>query len=404
MKLPKLFGKILAFAFIFFASQLFAQDESDSSLAEHKEPKFELRGYVSNMQSVQFTDPGGTWLNDNLIHNRLNFKWFPNNNFTFYAGLRNRIFTGESVKLTPDYANYLDMAETGYMDLSWNPIDARSVVFNMNVDRLYFQYEKGKFSASVGRQRINWGKTFVWNPNDIFNAYSFFDFDYAERPGSDAIRLQYYTSAISSVETAVKIDKNKDITAAGIWRFNVKEYDFQLLGGILNSSDYTVGAGLSGAIKSIDFKGEMSYFRPKTNFSDTTGQFISSVSLGYTFPNNTNVFFEFLYTDLPSGGVSDFMDLYAGTLSVKTLSFTEYNILGQAGFQITPLLTGSISAIYYPKIKGYFVGPTFDYSFTDNLYASVVIQTFGGEIKDPVTMEKNKLNLTFAFLRLKWNF
>ena len=33
----------------------------------------------------------------------------------------------------------------------------------------------------------------VWNPNDLFNAFSFVDFDYEERPGSDALRIQKYT-------------------------------------------------------------------------------------------------------------------------------------------------------------------------------------------------------------------
>jgi len=376
-------------------NKVFSQEDSS---------KIEFNGYISNMQTVQFLKIKQDWTNDNLIHNRLNFKWLPNENFSFSVGLRNRIFTGETMKLSPDYGESIKKAETGYLNLSWNPVSEQSVVMNMNIDRLFFQYDKGNFSATVGRQRINWGKTFVWNPNDIFNAYSFFDFDYAERPGSDAIRLQYYTSEISSVEIASKIDVNKDITTAGIWRFNLKEYDFQVIGGILNSSEYTIGAGWSGSIKSVDFKGEMSYFHPKENFKDTTGQFIGSVSFGYTFPNSLNMLFEFLYSDIQDNDNSSFLDLYSGVLSVKNLSFTKYNIFGQAGYQITPLLTGSFSAIYYPKIKGYFIGPSFEYSFTDNLYASIVVQAFSGEIYNPLSFTNERLNLTYGFIRLKWNF
>jgi hypothetical protein len=403
MKLLRLSGKALTLLMILTGNILIAQD--DSTIVELENKKVELKGYISNMQSVQFNEFDGIWLNDNLLHNRLNFNWYPNDNFTFSVGLRNRLFTGESPKLYPDYGEYINQVETGYLDfLSWNAINERSVVLNMNVDRLYFQYEKGKFSATVGRQRINWGKTFVWNPNDIFNAYSFFDFDYAERPGSDAIRLQYYTTEVSSVELAAKIDKNEDITAAAIWRFNLKGYDFQLLGGILNSNDYVVGAGWAGAIKNIDFKGEMSYFHPQDNFNDTTGMFIGSASLGYTFPNNLNLLFEFLYTDIPETNLSNFMNLFSGALSVKTISFTKYNLLGQVGYQFTPLLTGSLSAIYYPDIAGFFIGPSLDYSFTDNLYASIFVQEFSGKIEDPATMVKSRLNLTMGFLRLKWNF
>ena len=382
--------------FVLFIIQVKAQTDSLK--------KWELGGYINNMQSVQFEDIHGEWTNDNLIHNRMNFDWFPNDRLTFKMGLRNRIFTGESIKLIPDYAHFIDESELGIMDLSWNVISEPSVLLNMNIDRLYFQYEKGKFSATVGRQRINWGKTFVWNPNDIFNAYSFFDFDYAERPGSDAIRLQYYTGMVSSVELAAKIDKNEDITAAALWRFNKWDYDFQLMAGVLNSSEYAMGGGWSGAIKSLHFKGEFSYLHRKDNMSDTSGQFIASVSVGYTFQSGFDLKFEFLYSDIPVGGISNFFEYYYMPLSVKTLSFTEYNIFGQASYQITPLLFGTVSCMYYPKLKGYFVGPSFDYSFTDNLSASVVVQTFSGEMEDPISFEKSRNYATYAFLRLKWSF
>lgn len=374
-------------------------------LAQDEPKKIELRGYISNMQSVQFEDIKGLWINDNLIHNRLNFDWYPNEKLTFKAGVRNRVFTGESLKFFPDYDEFITGSELGILDMNWNVVNEQSVIINTNIDRLYFQYQTEKFSATVGRQRINWGKTFAWNPNDIFNAYSFFDFDYVERPGSDAIRFEYYTGMVSSIELAAKIDKNEDITAAALWRFNKWNYDFQTMAGILNSSEYAVGGGWSGAIKSLDFKGEFTYLHPKENLSDTTGQFIGSVSAGYTFPNTLNLMVEFMYADLPESGITNFSDYYYQPLSVKNLSFTEYNIFGQVSYQITPLLMGTVSGMYYPKINGYFIGPSFDYSFSDNLFASIVVQTFSGEITaDPLSPEKSRTNLTYAFLRLKWSF
>jgi len=386
---------VLAILLCVYSMQVTAQEEPK---------KYELGGYISNMQSVQFEDIHGLWINDNLIHNRLNFDWYPGERLSFKMGVRNRIFTGESLKIISNYGEFLSASELGIMDLNWNVINEQSVILNTSIDRLYFQYQTDKFSATVGRQRINWGKTFAWNPNDIFNAYSFFDFDYVERPGSEAVRLEYYTGMVSSIELAAKIDKNEDITVAALWRFNKWNYDFQTIAGIFNSEEYVIGGGWSGAIKSLDFKGEFTYLHPKDNMSDTTGQFIGSISAGYTFPNSFNLMFEFLYSDIPEDGISNFAEYYYQALSVKTLSFTEYNIFGQASYQITPLLMGTVSCMYYPKINGYFVGPTFDYSFTDNLFASVVVQTFSGEMKDPVTQEINRANATYAFLRLKWSF
>ncbi|MEN8121983.1 MAG: hypothetical protein ABFS35_16660, partial [Bacteroidota bacterium] len=186
----------ITFILFIMASTVFSQEE---------EKKWELNGYITNMQSVQFENVHGVWLSDNLINNRLNFNWYPNDKWKFNFGLRNRIFTGESVKLIPEYDQLLLQSEQGWIDLSRNVINEQSVILNSSIDRIYLQYETGNFSATLGRQRINWGKSYVWNPNDLFNAYSFFDFDYPEKPGSDAIRLQYYTGMASSIELAAKI-------------------------------------------------------------------------------------------------------------------------------------------------------------------------------------------------------
>lgn len=372
--------------------------------AQEEPKKYEIGGYLTNMQSVQFEDVKGVWLNDNLVHNRINFSWFPNDKWTFKFGLRNRIFTGETLKAFPEYAEFIEASELGYMDLNWNIISEQSVILNSTIDRLFLQYVKGDFSATVGRQRINWGKTFVWNPNDLFNSYSYFDFDYPEKPGSDAIRLEYYTSYASSIELSGKIDRNDDLTVAGLWRFNKWNYDFQLLGGVLNSNEYAVGAGWSGAIKKLDFKGELTYLHPIENINDTTGQFLASISTGYSFPNTLSLMFEFLYTDIPENGIKNFSEYYLNPLSVKTLSFTEYNIFGSVRYQITPLLTGSFSCMYYPKINGFYIGPSIDYSFSDNLFASIVVQTFSGDMENPISLETERMNITYAFLRMKWSF
>ena len=102
--------------------------------------------------------------------------------------------------------SYSDLIGTdqGWVDLSWNLLDEQSFFLNTTIDRLWVDLNYGKFQARIGRQRINWGQTLVWNPNDIFNVYSFFDFDYVERPGSDAIRLQYYPDSSSALNLQLK--------------------------------------------------------------------------------------------------------------------------------------------------------------------------------------------------------
>ena len=144
------------------------------------------------MQSVMFDSLSGPFINDNLIHNRLNFKGYVNENITFAAEFRNRLFTGDMVRIGPViFGDDRQMIRAGSI-CHGIFLNEQSFFLNTTVDRLWVDFNYGKFQARVGRQRINWGQTLVWNPNDIFNAYSFFDFDYVERPGSDAVRLQYY--------------------------------------------------------------------------------------------------------------------------------------------------------------------------------------------------------------------
>ena len=151
------------------------------------------------MQSVMFDSLSGPFMNENLIHNRLNIKGYINDNITVGAGVRNRLFTGDMVRLG--------------------------------------SYYSGLIGADPGKVYMS------WNLNDLFNAYSFFDFDYAERPGSDAVRLQYFTSSSSSAELAVKVDADNDVTAAGLWRFNKWGYDFQFLAGFSDGNDVVLGTG-----------------------------------------------------------------------------------------------------------------------------------------------------------------
>lgn len=366
--------------------------------------KITFDGYVSDMQTVTVDSLDGTWVNDNLIHNRLNLKFYPHKNFSGGIEIRNRIFTGETVKYFPGYGDFIE-ADNGLIDMNRNLISEQSVIINSQIDRLWFTFEKDKWNITAGRQRINWGRSFVWNPNDIFNSYSFFDFDYIERPGSDALRVQYYTGAASSAELAIKADSAKNITAAGLYKFNFKGYDIQFMGGIINEQDYVIGTGWEGCIKSFSFRGEMSYVRPKSNFEDTTGVFIASLSTDYTFENSLMLQAEFLYNQLPETSlISSFQDFYYMPLTVKNLSFTEYNVFVSASYPVTPLWNVSLSGMYYPKLDGFYFGPTVGYSLNDNADFSVVGQSFSGEFENALTQEDERKTVFLIFLRLKMNF
>lgn len=155
------------------------------SEAQEAERKFTLGGYLTTMQSAMFDTISGPVVYDNLLHNRVNFKTFLSDKISFAAEVRNRLFTGDMARGGKAYSEMIG-TDQGWADMSWNLINENSFFLNSTVDRLWIDMNLKNLEVRIGRQRINWGQTLVWNPNDVFNAYSFFDFDYVERPGSDA--------------------------------------------------------------------------------------------------------------------------------------------------------------------------------------------------------------------------
>jgi hypothetical protein len=360
----------------------------------------ELNGYVKYMNTAMFNSVDSVWLVDNLIHNRLNYNWYMSDKLTFALGMRNRFIYGDLVKFMPDYANTLK-EDNGYLNFLTNNItDGDSYVLNSTFDRAYFELNLDKWAVTLGRQRINWGQSFAWNPNDIFNSYSFYDFDYEERPGSDALRVQYFPSYTSVAEGAVKIDKDNNITAAALYRFNKWSYDIQFMGGIIDTSDYVIGAGWSGSIKDLSFNGELSYFHPQEKSADSTGIVIISAGLSYMFGNSLNIMFEGNYNGyFDKLNLNSFNDFYFIPLSVKATSYSKFSWFGQISYPIHPLLNGTIAVMYFPSLgNGYFLMPSLAYSVSDNFEFALYGQRFEGSFGG------NYDKMTMLFMRFRYSF
>lgn len=365
-------------------------------VSQEKSKFLTMDGYFSMMQSVMFDSVSGPFVVDNLLHNRLNFKGYVNEHITFATEFRNRLFTGDMIRLNPSYAE-LAGSDDGLVDLSWNLLDKQSFLLNTSVDRLWADFNYGKFQARVGRQRINWGQTMVWNPNDIFNVYSYFDFDYMERPGSDAIRLQYYPDYSSAFEIALKADYENKVTGAALYRFNTHGYDIQFLAGYFNSEDIVVGTGWSGAIGSVSFRGEATWFQPAKNLTDSTGTGIFTIGFDKAFADNSMAQIQVMYSNNPADMLS-FGSLYKGTMSTKELAFSTFSLFGSYSYPITPLFNMALSAMWFPDLQGYYAGPSFEYSVADNVGLSLYWQHFDSRKSEPRT------RINMGFLRVKFSF
>jgi hypothetical protein len=367
--------------------------------------KVAFSGYLSNTLSL-YRIPDH-WIWENTLHNRLNLDLYPADWLSGSVQMRNRFISGNTIRKLPGYAEFVG-GDQGWMDLAWahdgDLGDSTGYVLISMVDRLWMQFSFGNLEIKAGRQRINWGQTFVWNPNDIFNSYSYFEVDYPERPGSDALRISYYTGNASTIELAAKIDSASRITAAGYFRFNTLGFDIQLLGGIYQEQDLILGTGWSGNLGPAAFRGELSYFRDLDHFRDTTGYLMTSLGVDYTFSNSLMIQAEALYSGFAREmDINSFLQFYSSDLDVKNLGFTPWSFFANISYPITPLLTGSLAAIWYPEWKGAYLGPTLDLSLKNNFDLSLILQYFTAEFPDPLGV-KNRENNIFGFFRFKWSF
>lgn len=367
--------------------------------------KVTLSGYLSDMQTLCHIPDN--WLWENSLHNRLNLEFYPTNWLTGALQVRNRAIAGNTIRKFPGYAEGLD-GDQGWLDMSWvaegNLGDSAGFVLASAVDRLWLQFTFGNLEVKAGRQRINWGQTIVWNPNDIFNSYSYFEVDYPERPGSDALRVSYYTGNASTIEVAAKIDSADRVTAAGYFRFNALGFDLQMLGGVYQEEDLFLGTGWSGNLGPTAFRGEFSYFRDLEQFKDTTGYLMASLGFDYTFSNSLWIQVEGLYSDFAKEmDVNSFLQFYSGNLDVKNLGFTDWSFFTSISFPFTPLINGGFAAIWYPEWKGAYLGPSVDLSLNSNFDLSLIVQYFTAEFEYP-SGDRLRENNTFGFLKFKWSF
>lgn len=365
------------------------------SQVEKKASKVKLSGYIKDLVTVSIPTWNDQWYFDNLLHNRLNFKWHTSKTITFTMEARNRIFFGNGVQFNPSFEDQVTES-LDYWQLDWMVSKNKSYLFYSNIDRANITWRKNRYSLIVGKQRINWGKSYVWNPNDIFNAYSFFDFDYEERRGTDAVLFKYITSPLSSLELASDYSDSFDsLTFAVKYNFNKWEYDFQVLSGKY-LIDYFIGMGWAGQINSIGFKGEATYFQPYENNSGDP-KIMVDLSFDYTLPNTLFFQLEGIFNSNPN--TNSVQDNLLEPVTAKTLTFNKWSVFGSVAYEVTPLVKFSLNGIYYIDDSSYFINPNITFSLNKNTDFLIASQIFNGD--------KNSTfgNLgSYVFTRLKWSF
>lgn len=383
--------KNLLFIFVLLPAALFtnAQDTTASP------KKLTISGYIKDLQSLGFDKNFKDLVTGNLLHNRLNVKWKPSERITTAAEFRNRLYWGEEVRRTPGFASMLrNDNEKANLQKAW--ITNKSLVLHTNVERLYFDYQDTELNVRVGRQRINWGLTTTWNPNDIFNVYNFLDFDYEERPGVDGGRFKYIFSNSFNAELAYAHTGKKDGDVAALkYAFNRWNYDMQFITGWYNAHP-TLGAGWAGYIKDAGFKGEAQYF---FGSKDSIDHFNMTLEGDYMFKKGWYVNLGLLYTNHGLSQPVTGWDSINLKLSPENLMPTKWNIILGTAKELTPLLSANMSVLYAPGTNLFIFFPSLQYNMATNLDVNLVWQSYFAELYSRFEAVNHR-----CFLRIKWSF
>ncbi len=358
-----------------------------------------FKGYIKDLQVVTIANPLPV-TTYNFVHNRLNLKYYPSGSITAALEVRNRVYFGSGINQFPDFADLVSV-DNGYFDFSALLIKQNAMLAVAQIDRFWVDWYKGDWQVRVGRQRINWGKTLVWNPNDLFNSFNFTDFDYEEQPGSDALKVTYYPTGMSSIEAAIKPGKKSNETvAAGLWRFNHNGYDLQVLAG-LYKTDMALGMGWAGNIKNAGFKGEATWFQPIKSLTDQKSVLSATITVDYSFEKPIYIQGGVLYNqhhETDSSGLGSLDFIRGQELSPKNLMPSDWSFIGQINGNITPLFQANLAVIQTVSPAFSFIMPSLNYSLFDNLDVTLLNQS----VVLFTSVKPN--NVHTLYLRLKWSF
>ena len=356
-----------------------------------------LSGYLKAMPSATFSSAlPASPISQGYLHARHNFSWrSADRSLQFRLGLRTRVFYGDQVAFTPGFAEGL-AADRGVWDGSWNWWESADFkgLGNTLFDRALISWQHGQWRVDAGRQRINWGRHSIWNPNDLFNAYNFWDFDYAERPGTDALRVRrgVGASGMNEVEFAARPGSAKQAPlVGGIFRWNRWGVDGQILGAWYERT-WAAGGALSTGWGPLAFKVEGTVFGPGEAWGDSV---IVTGALGVEATWGEGNFVQLGLLQTP-GVESATGSLTAGVPEAwQLLPFKRSALLSYMTAIFHQRAQLGIATLWVPQSNTVLAMPTLTMDLARDVTAGVVVQRVWSEASAASTS---------VFLSLQWNF
>ena len=327
--------------------------------------RFSIQGYVKQLSVIAFNKNFTRSNSNNFLHHRMNINYLPADEIKCVAELRNRFFWSDSIR------------------------------FLGRLERLSAEFSKSKWNIRIGRQRVNWSMATTWNPNDLFNAYNFLDFDYEERPGIDGFRIQYSISDLSDLQMVyARIAGRKDVFAARYF-FNRSRYDIQATVAWYSGRP-ALGMGWAGQIQNSGFRGEVQYY---FNSATYPSRLNATAEIDHVFAPGWYLNYGMLYNNRGlNQPVADFKEVDLNISSENLMPGRWSSTVGLRK-EISPLWSFHCTSVYSPGMNLLILIGSTKYSLSTDLEVDLTGQSFYATTASAFQAVQHVF-----FLRLRWSY
>ena len=364
--------------------------------------EWSLRGYVIEMPLLWELSPplaaGREWRLDSRTLARQNLRWYPSRQITVAVEVDERLLLGESAGLVPG-ASEAYRFEEPYFDWQRTFVEEENAVLEAEIDRLWVTGYHGDIQVTLGRQRIAWGTTLIWNPTDLFNPSSPLDFANVEKPGADGLRVQYYLGPASRFEIAAALQEPEENSiAVAQLVLNRWEYDWHFLGG-RRAEEWVAGFAWAGHIRGGGFRGELlGRFSSEEGGASEHPDLTAVLSGDYIFKSSLYLHGEALYGSRGTTGNAGGLHLVRA-LREHRLTPARWSLFAEAARQLHPLVSASLAGIVNPTDGSRYAGPAVTWNALTDLDVILTGLLFGG---NPGTEFGDNGTTLLAQMRWSW--
>lgn len=253
---------------------------------------------------------------------------------------------------------------------------AGDVRASVHVYRAWLRIALERADITVGRQAITFGKTWLWNPLDLFLPFGATRFDRDYKPGADALRVDLALGDLSGATlVGVPGRERSGALPAGAgddWYRsalvarafgNARGWDLAAQGGKVLGG-FHLGGAAAGELGSLQLRGEAAWFSTQEGSAvDSYLGAVAGAGRGFAF-RDLQLQAEYFHNGAARGDLEERFALVAE----GDLRHTSRHLLGGlASGRLHPLVSGSLALLWAPGDGSRLAQPGIAWSAADEV-------------------------------------